>query len=90
MINLEVPGRHPTDSDKSYGTRVSQYVEARMQGMGVSAWQEDYATEAANRDSNALTALLRSRRGDGQSGLTNLLSSRLPKRTKRQKYPRSR
>ncbi|MFZ5534897.1 MAG: hypothetical protein ACOY3M_01945 [Patescibacteria group bacterium] len=90
VINLEVPGRHFTDSDKSYSTRVTQYIEARMRGMGVAQWQEDFATDAANRDNTALQTLLRARRGDGQTGLTDLLSSRRPRRQKHQKYPRTR
>lgn len=89
VLSLEVPSRHVTDSDASYGKRVTQYIGERMRGMGVTQWQEDFATDAANLDSNALQTLLRSRRGDGQTGLRDLLSPRRPVRTKRQKYPRT-
>lgn len=89
IVHLEVPDRHFTETPQRHAVRVSLYLEQRLQAMGATKWQEDYATDSARKDSAALETLLRARRANGQgASFDNVLSFRREKRKKRQKYPR--
>jgi hypothetical protein len=89
-IELEVPSKHFTESDEGYRMRVSRFIAAQMGAMGVTTYQEGFATKAASLDGDAFQQILRARRSDG-GGVTNLRSLLNPnrrRRSHRNKYER--
>ncbi len=89
-IELEVPSKHFTESNEGYRMRVSRFIAAQMGAMGVTTYQEGFATKAASLDADAFQQIVHARRSDGTSAtdLRSLLNPNRQRRAHHNKYAR--